>query len=204
MAGTIGRGSLSELPHDVRTAIVGCRMRRHECMSMILHVHGGCSTSHRDHQPHWSTVRNLLVCCWSGLLRVVGRARSVWTVGSRHAYLSVQLGLITLSLKRSDERSSCQRHPLVSIIDCDNLSSVRVANDIKSSSRVRHALRRYAVLQQRVRNGDCVLRWTSDASNPSNFLTKFIPKKKLDASIAYTQGAGARLRAATEAALAEL
>ena len=36
----------------------------------------------------------------------------------------------------------------------------------------------------------------------SDYLTKFVPKRKLDASIAYAQGKGAKLRAAAEAALA--
>ena len=87
-------------------------------------------------------------------------------------------------------------------IYCDNLASVRVGNNVKSSARLRHAARRYRVLQRRVKEGECILKWVSDASNPSDFLTKFIPKRKLDDSVAYAQGRGSKVRANTDAALA--
>jgi hypothetical protein len=39
------------------------------------------------------------------------------------------------------------------VIRSDNALSVRVANDPKAAGRLRHAMRRYAVLQEHVKQG---------------------------------------------------
>ena len=70
----------------------------------------------------------------------------------------------------------------------DNVSSMRIANNIKSTARCRHALRRYGILQQRVRDGDVNLHFVSDEHNPADFLTKWSTRKKWAASIEYASG----------------
>ena len=87
------------------------------------------------------------------------------------------------------------------VIRTDNASSLRIASSIKSSQRAAHALRRYRVLQQRVAEGDVKLEWCSDGSNPSDYLTKWISKKKADESIAYASGKAARVAAAVTEAI---
>ena len=67
----------------------------------------------------------------------------------------------------------------------DNMSTMRVANNIKSTTRAMHALRRYNVLQQRVAAGECKLEWVPDAKNPSDYLTKWIGAGKFEKSVAY-------------------
>ena len=66
---------------------------------------------------------------------------------------------------------------------------MHIANDKASTARLRHALRRYLTLQERVRNGLIVVGHVRDAANPSDFLTKLIPSKKLEDSVAYGMGA---------------
>ena len=46
------------------------------------------------------------------------------------------------------------------------------------------------MLQQRVADGEINLKWISDAGNPADFLTKWVSKKKLEASVKYTTGRG--------------
>ena len=49
------------------------------------------------------------------------------------------------------------------IIRSDNASSVRVANDPKSAGRLRHAMRRFAVLQEGVKEGKVKIVFVPDA-----------------------------------------
>jgi hypothetical protein len=70
----------------------------------------------------------------------------------------------------------------------DNVSSMRIADSIKSTSRAQHALRRYHVLQQRVARGEVLVRWVPDKGNPADYLTKWIPGSKLEESVAHASG----------------
>ena len=78
------------------------------------------------------------------------------------------------------------------IIRSDNASSVRVANDPKAAGRLRHAMRRYAVLQEHVKQGTVKVEFIRDANNAADFLTKWVPAAKLKASIAYTSNEAAK------------
>ena len=71
-------------------------------------------------------------------------------------------------------------------------SSVRVANDPKSAGRLRHAMRRFAVLQERVKEGKVKVVFVPDAQNASDFMTKWVPASKLKASVAYTSNEAAK------------
>ena len=63
-----------------------------------------------------------------------------------------------------------------------------IANNVKSSAKCSHALRRYGILQQRVREGGVALHFVADVYNPAEFLTKWATRKKLAASVEYASG----------------
>ena len=60
-----------------------------------------------------------------------------------------------------------------------------VASGIGNASRMRHCLRRYNVLMQRVQRKQVQVGFVPDPMNPSDYLTKFIDKRKVDASDDY-------------------
>ena len=68
----------------------------------------------------------------------------------------------------------------------DNLANEQVASGKGYSSRSRHFLRRYFALMQRIQRGEAVLVKVSDEQNPADFLTKYVPMKKLRMSICST------------------
>ena len=78
------------------------------------------------------------------------------------------------------------------LIVSDNKANVLVANDAASASRSKHFLRRYHTLQQRIACGDVIVAKLDDANMPSDFLTKWIPAKKLAVSVRYATNSGAR------------
>jgi hypothetical protein len=78
------------------------------------------------------------------------------------------------------------------VIRSDNASSVRVANDPKAAGRLRHAMRRYSVLQEHVKQGTVRVEFIRDENNAADFLTKWVPAAKLKASIAYTSNEAAK------------
>jgi hypothetical protein len=78
------------------------------------------------------------------------------------------------------------------IIRSDNASSVRVANDPKAAGRLRHAMRRFAVVQEHVKQGVVKVEFIRDANNAADFLTKWVPAAKLKASIAYVSNQAAK------------
>jgi len=78
------------------------------------------------------------------------------------------------------------------VIRSDNASSVRVANDPKAAGRLRHAMRRFAVVQEHVKQGVVKVEFIRDANNAADFLTKWVPAAKLKASIAYASNEAAK------------
>ena len=73
------------------------------------------------------------------------------------------------------------------LVVTDNLSGAQVGSG--KSTRARHSVRRYAVFRQRVASGEVELRYVPDPENPSDFLTKMVPKEKLEKSLAWATGA---------------
>jgi hypothetical protein len=73
-------------------------------------------------------------------------------------------------------------------IGTDNLANMQVAMRRGAAGRSRHLLRRYYVLRQRIRDGECQVTHVPDAENPSDFLTKWVPADKLRKSLAYVCG----------------
>ena len=93
----------------------------------------------------------------------------------------------------------------------DNLASEQVASGKAYSSRSRHFLRRYYALMQRIERGEAVMVKVSDEQNPADFLTKYVPMKKLRLSVDYAENtrhsvtrARSAEQAATDAAAATL
>ena len=71
------------------------------------------------------------------------------------------------------------------IITTDNSSNQSVASGVGCPTRSKHFLRRYHVLRQRIRSAEVELRHVPDEEMPADFLTKWIPRKKLDISVRY-------------------
>ena len=70
-------------------------------------------------------------------------------------------------------------------ISTDNLANHKVGSGIGGPTRSKHFLRRYHSLKQRIRDGDAVLVHVPDPQMPADFLTKWIPSAKLEASLRY-------------------
>ena len=71
------------------------------------------------------------------------------------------------------------------MITTDNKANLLVANKSGSAARSRHFLRRYWALQQRISSGEVRLAKIADAHMPADFLTKWLPAPKLNASVDY-------------------
>ena len=71
------------------------------------------------------------------------------------------------------------------LVSTDNLANQRVGSGVGCPSRSRHFLRRYWALKQRIAEGECTLRYVPDAKMPADFLTKWIPRTKLEESLQY-------------------
>ena len=68
---------------------------------------------------------------------------------------------------------------------------MRVGSLSSAPSRARHFMRRYHTLLQRVAAGEVALRHVPDAQMCADFLTKWLPKAKVEASVRYVTNAWA-------------
>ena len=73
-------------------------------------------------------------------------------------------------------------------IGTDNKANYTVATGVGCPTRSKHFLRRYHVLRQRIASEDVRLEHVPDAQMPADFLTKWIPKPKLERSLRYATG----------------
>ena len=78
------------------------------------------------------------------------------------------------------------------LIGTDNLANQKIGSGAGSPTRSRHFLRRYYALQQRIAQGEVSLQYVPDENMPADFLTKWIPRSKLERSIRYATGTVAR------------
>ena len=69
------------------------------------------------------------------------------------------------------------------IIYTDNLANKNVGSGLGCPSRSKHFLRRYHTLRERIREGEAELRYVPDEHMPADFLTKWIPSRKVESSI---------------------
>lgn len=70
-------------------------------------------------------------------------------------------------------------------LSTDNLANQKVGSGVGHPTRARHFLRRYYALKQRVTSGELKLIHVNDVEMPADFLTKWIPRAKLEASLRY-------------------
>ena len=71
-----------------------------------------------------------------------------------------------------------------SMIGTDSLSNFQVAMGMATPGRIKHIMRQWQIVQERVKAADIQLLRIGDADMPADFLTKWLPKKKLLASLA--------------------
>ena len=64
------------------------------------------------------------------------------------------------------------------------------------AARAKHFLRRYTVLQQRIRGQQCQVFNIDDPNMPADFLTKWLPQAKLRDSVAYATNSRNRVQVA--------
>ena len=117
--------------------------------------------------------RMTLVCDSSQLAEAVGSSRAAEK----------------MILFREMERGVGLGSEVPTVLTTDSSSNWQVATRHASSSRSRHALRRWRVLTQRILDGDCKLVHVDGASMPADFLTKRVEQKKVDQSVAYATNA---------------
>jgi hypothetical protein len=136
--------------------------------------------------PHFKAV--ILASSRASTSVMVVRTKKIGTVAaSSHEVEGVA------SLRGSEDVEVVRDHAVVlghppqgpTILGTDNKSNLLVATETGTANRVRHALRRYLILQQRVREGVVDLIHVPDPENPADFLTKFVSAKKLEASLVF-------------------
>ncbi len=66
------------------------------------------------------------------------------------------------------------------------------SNNAKSAGRLKHALRRFAVLQRRIKDGEVKVEHVPDKHNAADFLTKWVSAKKVKQSVAYVSNVAAK------------
>ena len=71
---------------------------------------------------------------------------------------------------------------------CDAEAALRAASGQQTTARLKHTLRRAAIVQARIRESEIALAHIPDATNFVDFLTKWVPKEKVEASLAYLNG----------------
>ena len=75
----------------------------------------------------------------------------------------------------------------------DNLANAQVCERKGSAGRVKHCLRRWAALRERIERGITIIKHLSDKDMPVDFLTKWVPAKKLLDSINFLTNAANRV-----------
>ena len=78
------------------------------------------------------------------------------------------------------------------LLMCDAEAALRTAAGRQASARLKHALRRAAIVIQRVRSADVELAHVPDAANVVDMFTKWTTPEKVERSLAYLTGALAR------------
>ena len=71
------------------------------------------------------------------------------------------------------------------LIATDNKAHMLVANNAGSSVRSRHFLKKYTILQERLRCKEVDVKHVADAQNPADFLTKWVSADKFKKSLSY-------------------
>ena len=85
-----------------------------------------------------------------------------------------------------------------SMIGTDCLSNFQIAMGLAAPGRIKHILRQWQIVQERVKAADIQLLRIGDADMPADFLTKWLSKKKLEASLRRATNAANAVPASTE------
>ena len=80
------------------------------------------------------------------------------------------------------------------VLGSDSVANLQVARRQGAATRLKHALRRWEILMERVEAGHVKLVHVGDAEMPADFLTKWVPAKKLAASLDYVTNRKMRLK----------
>ena len=75
---------------------------------------------------------------------------------------------------------------------CDAEAALRAASGESSVNRMKHSLRRSAIVRERVLDGDIELAHVPDAANAVDIFTKWVPAEKLEACLSYLTGGSSR------------
>ena len=76
-------------------------------------------------------------------------------------------------------------------IGTDNKAHMLVANSAGSSVRSRHFLKKYTIMQEKMRCDEIECGHVKDPENPADFLTKWVNADKFKRSVAYTTNSSA-------------
>jgi hypothetical protein len=82
-------------------------------------------------------------------------------------------------------------------VGTDNLANALVGSTWGSATRSRHFLRRYYLCVQRIKAGRAVIGHVPDTENPADFMTKWVNKAKIEASLSYLTNMKAIVRGTT-------
>ena len=85
------------------------------------------------------------------------------------------------------------------MLGTDNVANRRISSGEGNAGRSKHIVRNYCAFRRRVAAGICTPFYVPDEDNMSDFLTKWIGKKKVRRSLDYLTNARARKMAAVEA-----
>ena len=80
------------------------------------------------------------------------------------------------------------------VLGTDSVANLQVARRHGAATRLKHALRRWETLMARVEANKVKLVHVGDAEMPADFLTKWVPAKKLERSLKYVTNEVNRLR----------
>jgi hypothetical protein len=86
--------------------------------------------------------------------------------------------------------------PEPTLLGTDNLANQKVASGIGSPARSKHFLRRYGALKRRISEGEVAVKYVPDSDMPADFLTKWLPRPKVEMSVAYATNSRFRVGSA--------
>ena len=102
---------------------------------------------------------------------------------------SEAIGQLKLSDKALYARVLCEANGFVlsgpTVLAGDCMPALRAANGQSSVVRLKHSVRRYAIIQQRVQSRDVRLAHVPDEWNWTDFMTKWVDKGKYGMSVRY-------------------
>ena len=110
---------------------------------------------------------------------------SIATLAATHA------AELAIAIQRAMEQARNKPTPIV--VSSDNESNLKVCLRRGAAGRVKHVLRRWASIKQRVAEGKVHLVHLPDPQMPTDFLTKWTTRAKVADSLAYLTGSDRRV-----------